>query len=193
MSTIRFTRLAALGVILASPALALSACSSSDKEQQAADTGGGAIPGDMSAMNDTMAAQANEAVTAPHDTQPENGTAPASQPVAPSAAAGGTSLAAFTGDAARGEAAAATCKTCHAIDRNMVGPMLKGVVGRKAGSVAGFLYSPAMKNSGLTWTPEELFQYLEKPQAVVPGTRMTYAGMGDAQKRADVIAYLKTL
>ncbi|MGL4314890.1 MAG: c-type cytochrome, partial [Sphingomonas sp.] len=58
--------------------------------------------------------------------------------------------------------------------------------------IAGYTYSAANKNSGITWTPEKLFQYLEAPQRVVPGTKMTYPGLKDAQKRADVIAYLKT-
>ncbi len=57
--------------------------------------------------------------------------------------------------------------------------------------IAGFNYTAANKNSGITWTPEKLFQYLEAPQRVVPGTKMTFAGFADPQKRADVIAYLK--
>ncbi len=75
----------------------------------------------------------------------------------------------------------------------MIGPMLKGIVGRSAGTVAGYTYSAANKNSGITWSPEKLFQYLEKPQRVVPGTKMTYPGMTDPQQRADTIAYLSTL
>jgi len=73
----------------------------------------------------------------------------------------------------------------------MVGPSLAGIVGRAAGSVAGFSYSNANKNSGITWTPEKMFQYLEKPARVVPGTKMAFAGLSKAQDRADVIAYLK--
>jgi cytochrome c len=65
------------------------------------------------------------------------------------------------------------------------------VVGRAAGTVAGYTYSAANKNSGITWTPEKLFQYLEKPQRVVPGTKMAFPGIPDPQKRADVIAYLQ--
>ncbi len=73
----------------------------------------------------------------------------------------------------------------------MVGPSLAGIVGRAAGSVAGYSYSNANKNSGITWTPEKMFQYLEKPARVVPGTKMAFAGLPKAQDRADVIAYLK--
>lgn len=105
----------------------------------------------------------------------------------------GAKLASFTGDAAAGEKAFVACKVCHAPDKNMIGPMLKGIVGRAAGSVAGYSYSTANKNSGITWTPEKLFQYLEKPQRVVPGTKMTYPGMPDPQQRANTIAYLETL
>lgn len=128
--------------------------------------------------------------------------APAAPGAAPAASAvaadnidtiAGVKLAAYTGDAKKGEADFITCKTCHALDVNKIGPMLKGVVGRKAGTIAGFTYSVANKNSGITWTEEKLFQYLESPQRVVPGTKMTFAGWPtDPQKRADVIAYLKS-
>lgn len=105
----------------------------------------------------------------------------------------GKKLADFTGNAAEGEKVFIQCKTCHVKEagQNRVGPSLAGIVGRAAGSVEGFQYSAANKNSGITWTPEKLFQYLEKPARVVPGTKMVFAGLPDAQKRADVIAYLQ--
>lgn len=121
-------------------------------------------------------------------------------PAAPKVAAdntdtiAGVKLTAYTGDAKKGEADFITCKTCHAIEAgvNKIGPSLHGVVGRKAGTIPGFTYSTANKDSGITWTEDKLFQYLEKPQRVVPGTKMTFAGWpDDPQKRADVIAYLK--
>jgi cytochrome c len=74
---------------------------------------------------------------------------------------------------------------------NRTGPSLANIVGREAGSVGGFNYSEANANSGIIWTEEKLFQFLEKPQRVIPKTKMIFAGMPDAQKRADVIAYLK--
>ena len=74
---------------------------------------------------------------------------------------------------------------------NKIGPSLHGVVGRAAGSIAGFTYSSANKTSGITWSEAKLFQYLENPQRVVPGTKMSFPGWSDPQKRADVIAYLK--
>ena len=129
-----------------------------------------------------------------------NTAAPAAAPAAAAAVAAsntdtisGAKLASFTGDAAKGEKNFTACKVCHAVDKNMIGPHLKGVVGRAAGSVADYTYSAANKGSGITWTPEKLFQYLEKPQRVVPGTKMTYPGMPDPQQRADTIAYLSTL
>ena len=106
----------------------------------------------------------------------------------------GTTLASLTGDAAHGKTIFAQCQACHSIEagKNMIGPSLAAVIGRKAGSIVGFAYLNANKNSGITWTAEKLFQYLEKPQRVVPGTRMTFAGLPKAQDRADVIAYLKS-
>ncbi len=98
------------------------------------------------------------------------------------------------GDPVAGKADFAVCKTCHSAlaGQNRIGPSLHGVVGRKAGTVPGFTYSAANKNSGITWTEPVIYQYLIAPQAYVPGTKMTYPGLKDAQKRADVIAYLKT-
>ncbi len=127
----------------------------------------------------------------------------ASAPAAPAAAAApaadnvdtvsGVKYASYTGDAAKGKVAFITCQTCHAVEAgvNKIGPSLHAVVGRKAGTVAGFSYSAANKDSGITWTPEKLFQYLEGPQRVVPGTKMVFPGFSDPQKRADVIAYLQ--
>jgi cytochrome c len=105
----------------------------------------------------------------------------------------GTTLASFTGDAAAGKLVFAQCRTCHVTDPgvNKTGPSLAGIIGRKAGTAAGFSYSPANANSGITWTKEKLFQYLEKPQRVIPKTKMIFAGLPDAQKRANVIAYLE--
>lgn len=105
----------------------------------------------------------------------------------------GVAYASLTGDAAAGKSAFMQCRICHVVDpgMNRVGPSLANIVGREAGSVAGFKYTEANANSGITWTEEKLFQYLEKPQRVIPKTKMIFAGMPDAQKRADVIAYLK--
>jgi cytochrome c len=106
----------------------------------------------------------------------------------------GATLAQFTGDAAAGQAIFAQCQACHTVvaGQNRIGPSLHAIVGRRAGTVAGFNYTPANRDSGITWTPEKLFQYLENPQRVVPGTRMAFAGIADPQRRANLIAWLGT-
>lgn len=105
----------------------------------------------------------------------------------------GTKLADLTGDPAKGEKLFLQCKTCHALEagENRIGPSLHGIIGKHSGSIAGFSYSEANKNSGIVWTADKMFQFLEKPQRVVPGTKMAYAGMPAAQDRADLIAYLQ--
>lgn len=87
------------------------------------------------------------------------------------------------------------CGTCHSVEagKNRVGPSLAGVVGRKAASIETFSYSAAMKSSGLTWDPATLDSYLINPRAKVPGTKMTFAGLPQANDRSDIIAYLSTL
>jgi len=87
------------------------------------------------------------------------------------------------------------CSICHEVapDKNRTGPTLFGIVGRKTGSEAGFHYSDANKNAGLTWDAATLNSYLANPRGVVPGTTMAYSGLKDDKKRADLIAYLATL
>jgi cytochrome c len=96
------------------------------------------------------------------------------------------------GDAARGEARFQDCAACHRLEAgaNNVGPSLHGIFTRKAGEIADFRYSPAIKRSGIVWTPETLDKFITDPQALVPGNRMPYAGMANASDRADLIAYL---
>jgi cytochrome c len=94
------------------------------------------------------------------------------------------------GDPARGAHIYERCGACHSLDRNRTGPRHCGLFGRKAGSVPGFHYSKAMKQSGIVWSRETLDRFLENPRKDIPGTAMTYAGIKDAQERADVIAYL---
>jgi cytochrome c len=96
------------------------------------------------------------------------------------------------GDAARGEARFQDCAACHRLDAgaNSVGPSLHGIFARKAGELADFRYSPAMKRSGIIWTPETLGQFIADPQGMVPGNRMPFAGLASAGDRADLIAYL---
>ena len=97
------------------------------------------------------------------------------------------------GDAARGETRFQDCAACHKLEAgaNNVGPSLHGIFARKAGEIADFRYSPAMKRSGIVWTPETLEKFISDPQAMVPANRMPYAGMAGADDRADLIAYLQ--
>ena len=95
------------------------------------------------------------------------------------------------GDAVRGQAHFQDCAACHRLDGvNNVGPSLHGIFTRKAGELADFRYSPAMKRSGIVWTPETLNTFISDPQTLVPANRMPYAGMANASDRADLIAYL---
>ena len=170
-------------LVAALSALALSACSK--PAEPAADTTAETTTTTTTAAANTAAPAAAGATAA----------APKAAPAADNTdTISGVKLASYTGDAAKGMVAFVTCQTCHSIDAgvNKIGPSLHAVVGRAAGTIAGFSYSAANKNSGITWTPEKLFQYLEKPQRVVPGTKMAFPGFPDPQKRADVIAYLQT-
>jgi cytochrome c len=87
-----------------------------------------------------------------------------------------------------------TCRTCHTVKEgdNRLGPSLAGVVGRKAGSLPGYAYSDAMKNSGVTWDEATLDRFIENPAAVVSGNNMKpFAGTTSKEDRAAIIAYLK--
>lgn len=108
--------------------------------------------------------------------------------------AAGLTPAAHAGpDAVRGEQIYARCAACHALTYDRVGPRHCGLLGRRAGSVAGFAYTPAMKKSGLVWDEETLKRFLAKPLAVVPGSSMTYDGIPAARDRDDLVAYLKAV
>ena len=107
------------------------------------------------------------------------------------AAAVPTAMAMPPGDAVRGEAIYSRCYACHSLDADRTGPRHCGLLGRRAGSVPGFDYSPAMRASGIVWDAKSLDRFLANPAAVVPGTSMGYAGIADAQERADLIAFLR--
>jgi len=94
------------------------------------------------------------------------------------------------GSVTHGEQLYEGCQDCHSIDTNELGPMHKGVFGRKAGSVADYSYSPALKNSGIVWSEDTLDKWLTDPQAFVPGSKMFYH-LDNPSDRADVIQYLK--
>lgn len=98
-------------------------------------------------------------------------------------------------DAAAGEKVFLVCKACHQVGdnaKNAVGPVLNGLIGRKAGLVEGYNYSDANKNSGITWNEATFTEYIKDPKAKIPGTKMAFAGVKDEQKIKDLIAYLHT-
>lgn len=94
------------------------------------------------------------------------------------------------GDATRGAKVYQDCQLCHSLDRNEIGPMHRGVIGRKAGSVADYNYSTALKAANIVWSEATLDRWLTDPQAMVPGTKMVFSA-DDVQERADVIEFLK--
>ncbi|WP_425114956.1 copper-containing nitrite reductase [Bradyrhizobium sp.] len=97
-----------------------------------------------------------------------------------------------TGDPTAGRLVYRKCQACHSIEsgKNMLGPSLAGVIGRKAGTEAGYNYSPAMKSADIVWNPQTLDQYLTDPAKVVPGNKMPFPGLKTDHDRTDVIAYL---
>jgi cytochrome c len=95
------------------------------------------------------------------------------------------------GDPAHGAVVYQLCMACHSLDEDDIGPHHRGVVGRSAGAVSGFGYSPALRDSHIVWSPANLDRWLANPQGLVPGARMFFA-MPNAKDRADVIAYLST-
>lgn len=101
-----------------------------------------------------------------------------------------------SGDATAGADVFKRCAICHSNTKNApnkIGPNLWGVVGSKAGTVPGYNFSAAMKNSGITWTDDKLEAYVTHPQQVVPGNKMPFAGLSNPKQAQDVVAYLDTL
>jgi cytochrome c len=97
-------------------------------------------------------------------------------------------------DAALGEKVFLQCKACHQIGQNAkngVGPVLNGLFGRKAGTIEGFSYSPANKNSGIVWDEATFRDYIKDPKAKIPGTKMVFPGLKDPKQVDDIVAYLK--
>ncbi|WP_349665850.1 c-type cytochrome [Altererythrobacter rubellus] len=162
-----------LGLMASASALLLAACGGGESEPAATEE------------------TTTEEVAPAEEAAVEEPSAPAADDVA---TLDGTTLADFTGEAAAGEKTFMQCASCHVVEPgvNRVGPSLAGIVGRAAGSIDGYNYTEANANSGITWTPEKMFQYLEDPRRVIPGTKMAFAGLKDGQDRANVIAYLQT-
>jgi cytochrome c len=95
-------------------------------------------------------------------------------------------------DIAAGQTIFNRCKICHSVEagKNMVGPSLHGLFGRKAGTIDNYTYSEAMKNSGIVWDDDTLTKYLHDPKAFVPGDKMAFPGIKDDAQLADLLAYL---
>jgi len=96
------------------------------------------------------------------------------------------------GDPKRGEKVFESCRACHSADgeSNEVGPGLRGIFGRRAGERDDFRYSPALKRSGIIWTPQTMNSFIADPQKMVPANRMPFAGVPDASDRTDLIMYM---
>ncbi|MBN8829258.1 MAG: cytochrome c family protein [Sphingomonadales bacterium] len=199
MSKLRHARLIGARSAALSLAVLLAACggqpepannaaattdNASNEAASAAENAAANIAAPANAVNSAAPAAAASPTPTPTPT-PSASATPEAKPVA----------AASGGDAANGAKLFAQCKICHAVEpgKNGLGPSLHGVVGRKAATLAGFSYSPAMKASGLTWSDAELNDYLRAPMKAVPGTKMAFAGIANDKNRADVIAYLDTL
>ena len=100
----------------------------------------------------------------------------------------------YAQDAASGEKIFVQCKACHQIGenaKNAVGPVLNGLFGRKSGTIEGFSYSSANKNSGITWDEATFREYIKDPKAKIPGTKMIFPGLKDPKQIDDIVAYLK--
>ena len=97
-------------------------------------------------------------------------------------------------DAAAGKTSFNKCLACHAVGegaKNKVGPALNGLDGRKSGTVEGYSYSDANKNSGITWGKDVFLEYIKEPKAKIPGTKMVFAGIKKDNEAADLWAFLE--
>ena len=97
-------------------------------------------------------------------------------------------------DLAAGENSFKKCLPCHRIGpdaKNLVGPVLNGLEGRKSGTIEGYNYTDANKNSGITWDEAQFKEYITNPRAKIPGTKMVFAGIKSENEKAALWAYLK--
>jgi len=106
----------------------------------------------------------------------------------------GSAAGALAQDLAAGESSFKKCLPCHRVGadaKNLVGPLLNGLEGRKSGTIEGYNYTEANKNSGITWSEDTFKEYIIDPRAKIPGTKMVFAGIKNEKERADLWAYLK--
>lgn len=108
-------------------------------------------------------------------------------------AASAIASSALAQDADAGKASFNKCLACHAVGegaRNKVGPVLNGLDGRRSGTIEGYSYSEANKNSGITWSKDTFLDYIRDPKAKIPGTKMVFAGIKSEKEANDLWAYL---
>jgi len=201
------------GAIIASAALA--ACGGGDSGGEPADTNEPAasepaaeteapaedasddagMTADDEAMDDSAMAEEPAADDVAEEPVEDAAEEPAEETDTAAAETGGGEfqVAGLTGDPEAGRRVFTRCMSCHVLEEgvNRVGPSLYGIIDREAGTIEGFRYSDANANSGVVWTEENLFEYLENPREYIPGTIMAFPGLPDPQQRADLIAYIK--
>ena len=106
-----------------------------------------------------------------------------------------TATGALAQDAAAGKSSFNKCLACHAIGegaKNKVGPVLNGLEGRKSGSIEGYSYTDANKNSGITWNKDTFLEYIKDPKAKIPGTKMVFAGIKNEKEAGDLWTYVSS-
>lgn len=144
----------------------------------------------ISIFNTPLPQKPGYAVEVPVEAQTQAAAPPAAEPLPDFAAV------LPTADLAHGKEVAARCQQCHDESKggpNKIGPNLWGVIGRARASHPGFSYSSAMNANHDPWTYDKLYTFIKTPQADVPGTKMSFAGIRSSQDRIDLLAYLRTL
>jgi nitrite reductase (NO-forming) len=153
--------------------------------------------GDVIATQEkSMPAQQAAKAPAAQQPVPSKPQQPAGGVVAQQQGSGATTTAgapsSVAGDVAKGEQVFRKCRACHSIEagKNLTGPSLAGVFGRKAGEIPNYNYSPAMKNASIVWDAATLDSYLADPKSFIPGNKMAFPGVKNEAERQGVIAYL---
>ena len=149
----------------------------------------------QTAQHTSSAAPAATRTAAESHTHAAVAPAPLPQTSTPAVAATGTPAAITGGDSVAGRQVFRKCQACHSLSpgKNLVGPSLAGIIGRKSGTAPNYSYSPAMKQANIVWDAKSLDAYLSDPQKVVPGNKMPFPGLKTAHDRTDVIAYLASV
>lgn len=149
-------------------------------------------PGDAAAPAVPAATPAESSAPPADAGQPA---ATAAEPSAAPAADGDMAARLAAADVEKGKVLFLQCRACHSLvpenEPGKIGPTLYGVIGRPAGSAPGYDYSQAVKDSGITWTPELIDKWLARPSDFLPGNKMVFVGVQDPQDRANIIAFIQ--